>query len=142
MNSRAATHRRFAVHGLAVELLCEVPFLDEYNVHWLWPFEADAFPDAAVCTAGSIRPYEQGEVMRHLSPSAVPVATPGQSIELYQEGDRFWTPADWAWIGGLINSLLSTLYNGQPIVAAPRERFDAEWAAALIAHAGVLCESW
>ena len=49
-----------------------------------------------------------------------------------QEGDRFWTPADWAWIGGLINALLSTLYNGRPIVAAPRERFDPEWAASLI----------
>jgi acetyl-CoA synthetase len=54
-----------------------------------------------------------------------------------QDGDRFWTPADWAWIGGLINALLSTLYNGRPIVAAPRERFDPEWAAALITRHGV-----
>lgn len=54
-----------------------------------------------------------------------------------QDGDRFWTPADWAWIGGLINALLSSLFNGRPIVAAPREGFDPEWAAALIAREGV-----
>ena len=30
-------------------------------------------------------------------------------------GDRFWTPADWAWIGGLMNGLFSCWYHGQPI---------------------------
>jgi hypothetical protein len=94
MNRRTATHRKFAVHGLAVELVCEVPFLDEFNVQWLYPFEADALPDGFTCTGGSIRPYEQAEVMRCLSPSAVPVATPGQMIELYQEGERFWLVDD------------------------------------------------
>jgi acetyl-CoA synthetase len=55
-----------------------------------------------------------------------------------QEGDRFWTPADWAWIGGLVNALLSSLYNGRPIIAAPREGgFDPEWATALMLRAGV-----
>jgi acetyl-CoA synthetase len=47
-------------------------------------------------------------------------------------GDVFWTPADWAWIGGLVNGLLLTLTNGRPIVAAPRVRFDPEWAGQLI----------
>lgn len=49
------------------------------------------------------------------------------------EGDRFWTPADWAWIGGLMNALLSTWLHARPIVGASREgSFDPEWAAALI----------
>jgi acetyl-CoA synthetase len=52
-------------------------------------------------------------------------------------GDVFWTPADWAWIGGLMDALLPTLYLGRPIVAGPRGRFDPELAARVIAGAGV-----
>ncbi|MBA2476926.1 MAG: AMP-binding protein [Actinobacteria bacterium] len=48
-------------------------------------------------------------------------------------GDRFWSPADWAWIGGLVNCLLSTWLHGRPIVGAVREgAFDPEWALALV----------
>ena len=54
-----------------------------------------------------------------------------------QEGDRFWTPADWAWIGGLMNALLSCWYHGRPMVAASRGGFEPEWAAAVIREAGV-----
>jgi len=36
-----------------------------------------------------------------------------------QPGDVFWSPAGWAWTGGLMNSLLPTLYFGRPIVATP-----------------------
>jgi acetyl-CoA synthetase len=52
-------------------------------------------------------------------------------------GDLFWTPADWAWIGGLINALLSTWFHGKPIVGAVRDRFDPEWATRLIRELGV-----
>lgn len=41
-----------------------------------------------------------------------------------QEGDVFWSPADWAWTGGLMDALLPTLYFGRPIVAS-RARFSA-----------------
>jgi acetyl-CoA synthetase len=34
-----------------------------------------------------------------------------------QVGDVFWSPADWAWTGGLMDALLPTLYFGKPIVA-------------------------
>ena len=34
------------------------------------------------------------------------------------DGDEvFWSPADWAWTGGLMDALLPTLYFGRPIVA-------------------------
>lgn len=49
-----------------------------------------------------------------------------------QARDRFWSPADWAWIGGLMNGLLSAFYNGRPMVAARREAFDPEWVAAFV----------
>ncbi len=41
------------------------------------------------------------------------------------EDDVFWSPADWAWTGGLMDALLPTLYFGRPIVAS-RARFSAE----------------
>ena len=52
-------------------------------------------------------------------------------------GDRFWTPADWAWIGGLMDALLPSWHHGIPVVAAPRARFDPEWAFTLMAEHGV-----
>ncbi len=42
-----------------------------------------------------------------------------------QEGDLFWTPADWAWTGGLWDALMPTLYHGRAILGY-RGRFDAE----------------
>ncbi|MBM3606986.1 MAG: AMP-binding protein [Alphaproteobacteria bacterium] len=56
---------------------------------------------------------------------------------LPQAGDRLWTPADWAWAGGLLNILLPGLYFGLPVVAKKFERFDAEGAFDLMARAGV-----
>ena len=53
-----------------------------------------------------------------------------------REGDLFWSPADWAWTGGLMDALLPALYFGQPIVGY-RGRFDPERALALMAKYGV-----
>jgi acetyl-CoA synthetase len=49
-----------------------------------------------------------------------------------QDGDVFWSPADWAWTGGLMDALLPTLYFGRPILGY-RGRFDPERAFALMA---------
>ena len=51
---------------------------------------------------------------------------------LPQPGDLFWTPADWAWAGGLLNALLPALYFGVPVVAGPAERFEPEAALLLM----------
>jgi acetyl-CoA synthetase len=45
----------------------------------------------------------------------------------------FWSPADWAWTGGLMDALLPALYFGRPIVAY-QGRFSAETALALLAR--------
>ncbi|EWM51768.1 AMP-binding enzyme family protein [Bordetella holmesii 70147] len=39
--------------------------------------------------------------------------------------DVFWSPADWAWTGGMMDALLPTLYFGHPIVGT-RGRFSPE----------------
>jgi acetyl-CoA synthetase len=54
-----------------------------------------------------------------------------------QPGDRFWTPADWAWIGGLLDVLLPSLHFGVPVVAGPGGRFDPEAAADFMAREGL-----
>jgi acetyl-CoA synthetase len=54
-----------------------------------------------------------------------------------QPGDRIWTPADWAWAGGLLNCLLPGLLYGVPVVAYRFERFDPEEAFAVVARAEV-----
>jgi acetyl-CoA synthetase len=51
---------------------------------------------------------------------------------LPQEGDLFWTPADWAWIGGLLDSLIAPWTYGIPVLAAERRRFDPDRVFALI----------
>ncbi|MEO5669672.1 MAG: AMP-binding protein, partial [Ramlibacter sp.] len=48
----------------------------------------------------------------------------------------FWSPADWAWTGGLMDALLPTLYFGRPIVAY-NGRFSPELAFTLMEEHGV-----
>jgi acetyl-CoA synthetase len=50
-----------------------------------------------------------------------------------QENDLFWTPADWAWIGGLIDVLFPSWHHGIPVVAHRARKFDPEEAFHLIA---------
>ena len=49
-----------------------------------------------------------------------------------QPGDLAWTPADWAWIGGLANILLCSWFHGIPVLGYRFRRFDPEKALALI----------
>ncbi|MEI5682447.1 MULTISPECIES: acyl-CoA synthetase [unclassified Mesorhizobium] len=56
---------------------------------------------------------------------------------LPQPGDLMWTPADWAWAGGLLNALLPSLYFGVPVVSARFEKFDPEAALGLVEKMGV-----
>ena len=63
-------------------------------------------------------------------------------VELPQErfpqpGDLFWTPADWAWIGGLLDVLLPSLFHGVPVLAHRMAKFDPEHALRLMARHGV-----
>ena len=56
---------------------------------------------------------------------------------LPQPGDKIWTPADWAWIGGLIDVLLPALHHGVPVVARRFEKFTGEAAFQLIQDFGI-----
>ncbi len=53
-----------------------------------------------------------------------------------QPGDMFWSPADWAWAGGLFDALLPSWAFGIPILGT-RGKFDAEKAYYLLDKYGV-----
>jgi acetyl-CoA synthetase len=53
-----------------------------------------------------------------------------------QPGDMFWSPADWAWAGGLFDALLPSWAFGIPILGY-RGKFDAEKAYTLLEKYGV-----
>ncbi len=54
-----------------------------------------------------------------------------------RDDDFFWTPADWAWIGGLIDVLFPSWHHGIPVLAHRARKFDPEEAFHLIARYGI-----
>ncbi len=64
---------------------------------------------------------------------------PGVSIshDHLQSGDCLWTPADWAWIGGLFDVLMPGLALGIPVVAARMDKFSARGCADIKERGGV-----
>ncbi len=51
-----------------------------------------------------------------------------------QPGDHFWTPADWAWIGGLLDVLLPAWHHGLPVLGHRMAKFDPDHAFGLMAR--------
>ena len=50
-----------------------------------------------------------------------------------QPGDLMWTPADWAWVGGLMNALMASWHHGVPVLAYRAGKYDPEEALHLMA---------
>ena len=48
-------------------------------------------------------------------------------------GDVMWTPADWAWIGGLFDALLPAWYHGVPVVGYRARKFEPQAAMQMMA---------
>ena len=58
------------------------------------------------------------------------------NLELSKPNGIFWTPADWAWVGGLLDLVLPAWQAGQTVVAS-QHRFSAEWAFDFMQRHGV-----
>jgi acetyl-CoA synthetase len=54
-----------------------------------------------------------------------------------QPGDLLWSPADWAWIGGLFNVLWAGWHYGIPVVAFRQPKFDPERAFWILERYGI-----
>jgi acetyl-CoA synthetase len=88
-------------------------------------------PAMMIFTSGTTGPPKGALHGQRVMPGHLPgVQMPHEFLP--QPGDMLWTPADWAWAGGLLNILLPGLYLGVPVVSARFERFDPEAALALM----------
>lgn len=58
---------------------------------------------------------------------------------LPKPGDVMWTPADWAWIGGLFDALFPAWYHGVPVVGHRARKFEPQAAMQLMADHAVRC---
>jgi len=96
---------------------------------------APSDPAVIIYTSGTTGP-PKGALMPH---SALIGNLPGFEYShdgFPREGDLFWSPADWAWTGGLWDALMPTLHHGCCILGY-RGRFDAERAFALMEKHGI-----
>jgi acetyl-CoA synthetase len=93
-------------------------------------------PALLIYTSGTTGP-PKGALKAH---RCLPGNLPG--FELSQnffplEHDLMWTPADWAWTGGLLDGLLPSLHYGVPVLGYAGGRFDPEQACKLMGKYGV-----
>src|SRR5690606_15312340 len=93
-------------------------------------------PAMMIYTSGTTGPPKGALHGHRVLPGHLPGIQMVQEF-LPQPGDLFWTPAAWAWAGGLLNALLPALACGVPVVAQKLEKFDPEKALALMADLGV-----
>ena len=66
----------------------------------------------------------------------LPTITLFYNMELDFPDAVFWSPADWAWVGGLLDLVLPAWQHGQTVVST-NHRFTAEWAFEFMERHGV-----
>ena len=93
-------------------------------------------PAMMIYTSGTTGPPKGALHGHRVLPGHLPGIQMAQEF-LPQPGDLFWTPADWAWAGGLLNALLPSLALGVPVVSHRFEKFDPDRAFALMADHAV-----
>ena len=93
-------------------------------------------PALLVYTSGTTGP-PKGALHGHRVLAGPPAGVRALARLLPAAGDVIWTPADWAWIGGLYDVLMPALRHGRPVVAYRGGKFDPERAFDLIGRLGV-----
>jgi hypothetical protein len=90
LDDSPAVVRRFAIHGLALELRCDLQGVLAEIQTLFHPFEVPSWPDGFMPVIGTVEPFDSATVQRHVSAAARRFPCPHESVELYQDGDRFW----------------------------------------------------
>ncbi|MTH99286.1 AMP-dependent synthetase [Roseibium sp. RKSG952] len=101
------------------------------------PFETRPDDPALIIYTSGTTGQPKGALHGH---RVLPGHLPGVQMShdfLGQPGDRIWTPADWAWIGGLLDVLMPALYLGVPVVACRFRKFTADAAFQLMQDHGI-----
>ena len=92
-------------------------------------------PAVIIYTSGTTgKPRRTARASRAAGP---PAGRRDVAAVLPRDARLFWTPADWAWIGGLLDVLLPSWHHGVPVLARRFEKFDGDAAFALMARHGV-----
>jgi hypothetical protein len=86
--------QRFALHGSAIGISSAVASLAGQIEHLFGDFRVKQWPQRTVPVTGTIWPYEQSHVLKHLSQSAKRVPTTSDLLELYEDEERFWLVDD------------------------------------------------
>lgn len=96
MVSNSDNLQRFALYGAAVGLTSFVRAMDPEIEHLLGGFRVNHFPQGRLPISGTIWPYEQSHVLKHLSATARRVHnhSGAAELELYEEAERFWLVDD------------------------------------------------
>ena len=81
---------KISLHGAHIGVSCGVEQLIPQIDRILRPFISPHLPASSLMASGAIRPYEENEVLRHLSSRARRIATSDPSLELFQDCERFW----------------------------------------------------
>jgi acetyl-CoA synthetase len=125
---------RAGLPALALVLVADGPAPDAEDLHAALARESDRFaavetraddPALIIYTSGTTG-QPKGALHGH---RVLLGHLPGVEMShdlLPQPGDRIWTPADWAWIGGLLDVLLPALHHGVPVVARRLPKFSGE----------------
>lgn len=110
--------------------------LDAMSEAFVGPATGPDDPAILIYTSGTTG-SSKGALHAH---RVLPGHLPGVEMShdgLAEPGAVLWTPADWAWIGGLLDVLLPALHHGIPVVARRFDKFDAEAAFQLMQDCAV-----
>lgn len=93
-------------------------------------------PGLIIYTSGTTGPPKGALHAHRVMRGHVPGVEFFQNFPLHAD-DVFWTPADWAWIGGLMNVLMPALYHGLPVVASAMTKFNGKECQQIIDDGGI-----